>query len=814
MSEQIQNWLDTIQSGNSFYELRAIDPNGGTPRASFHSSRESFIDAVNSMDGRYLLFSPFNPIDQKKLTSESSASADYQMARRSWLALDIDPVRQVFNEKGEQVKGMCATADEKAKAHGVARAAYDYLTGFDVQPTVIDSGNGYYVMTPINEPNDADTYFLIKEVLRGFAAKFNTKFASVDPTSSNASRILGVPGTVNCKGTPSSDRPHRRRKIVKAGSQTLLTRSQLAEIAQLAPMESISAEQAVKENAAGGVIATSILGPEWVENFLDEFDLSHDNKQKCADGFRWVMHSCPFGEHHNSKDLSGCTAIVQRPNGIVCFCCKHTYCQNISFSQLRQYLKDLNLPVPVAEPELTEEQKAQRKIDQAFESASPETALEMGALMAFGDADSKPILDAFVNSCSLPADTEFDFVENYVATNDRFESPPKLHELMAISAIGAVANRNNVTLHYAGRETPMDMWAVGLFNSGGGKNEAANCLRDLVSPACNGELCSSNNLGGSAEYFYQELADCPNKFWLLTEADGFIGKLNKSTWEGVKPWLTDLYDSTHVPSSIKHRKNKAGSTNTPDIDFTVSPRVNILGLTNTDWFVEAVADSDARGGFLARMIFVPISDSSRSIHYVKQPDPARWQKLQEKFIRIAQLSGPADISQIYSADENCPYASWYDETSKRWRASGVVANIFFKRWRVHVLKLAVIFEMSSSETLKVSVESFKRATNWLRQLETSLFKFTDDGFSGEALRLQRKENFFREAKTEGRTAADYNKKYRGDKPPQRRKQDFDNLLEQGVVVKLAARVDDTGAKQDPKFVHISFYKQTQGAEQK
>jgi hypothetical protein len=154
---------------------------------------------------------------------------------------------------------------------------------------------------------------------------------------------------------------------------------------------------------------------------------------------------------------------------------------------------------------------------------------------------------------------------------------------------------------------------------------------------------------------------------------------------------------------------------------------------------------DACGGFLARFIPVVLPDAKRLVHFVRPPDEQLWSQLIFKFVRISQLSGSADISSVYSAASDCAYAEWYEETSKRWTGKGTIASIFFKRWRVFVLKLAVVFEMSRSESLQVSVESFERAANWLQKLEAIVFKLAGDEFSGDALRLHRKEKFFRAA---------------------------------------------------------------------
>jgi hypothetical protein len=230
-------------------------------------------------------------------------------------------------------------------------------------------------------------------------------------------------------------------------------------------------------------------------------------------------------------------------------------------------------------------------------------------------------------------------------------------------------------------------------------------------------------------------------------------------------------------------------------------------MSGMDWYVEQLKSTDACSGFLARYIPVVLPNSKRLVHYVAPPDEQLWVQLIAKLVRISRLSGSADISSFYSASDDCAYAKWYEETSERWNAKGTVAPIFFKRWRVFVLKLAVVFEMSQNESLKVSLESFQRSAAWLQTLESVVFKLAEDEFSGEALRLHRKEKFFRAAGTTGVRPADYHRKYRGERPSQRRKEDLATLLEMKAIHKIAPRVGTTGEIIPESYVHADFVKE-------
>jgi Bifunctional DNA primase/polymerase, N-terminal len=343
----------------------------------------------------------------------------------------------------------------------------------------------------------------------------------------------------------------------------------------------------------------------------------------------------------------------------------------------------------------------------------------------------------------------FDFISEYVHCNDRYEAPAKLHEVIAISTLSAIANSNGVTFPYADRQHPMDLWLAALLRSGAGKNESLNVMRALLGSLTSYRDLFNSTRWGSPEFFYQAVAERTAQFWTFTELSEFLGKLTSSRWAEVKPWLTDRFDSSTVPAAIKHRTNAKGETTTPNIEFLTAPRINVLGMSNADWYLEKLRESDIRGGFLARFVPIAMAPSGRAVHFVQAPDAELWQTLTEKLLAITRVRGAADLSAVLSPDPGCPYGRWYAETQRRWaRGNGELADVLFARWRVFVLKLAVVFELSASGSLGVTEASFDRAARWLREQEATLFSVAEVG-GKRGLRLRRKLQFFEAAGTNG-----------------------------------------------------------------
>src|SRR5262249_36073940 len=72
--------------------------------------------------------------------------------------------------------------------------------------------NGWHLYYKIDLP--ADDGGLVSQVLRGQAKLFDEDDVGVDTTTFNPSRGTKVPGTMNCKGESTANRPHRLARLL------------------------------------------------------------------------------------------------------------------------------------------------------------------------------------------------------------------------------------------------------------------------------------------------------------------------------------------------------------------------------------------------------------------------------------------------------------------------------------------------------------------------------------------------------------------------------------------------------------------------
>jgi hypothetical protein len=211
----IERAMRKLWEPNGLYELRILGSSKGVI-SGYYDDPKAFGKDAAIWSGRAGVFCTVNPVSPQVLTREgikpnrlrehaTRTTTDADIAHQHYLLVDIDPVRP----KG--LADQCATHEEHCEASVLQGHIVRYLAaqGWSA-PFQMDSGNGAYILVRVDLPNDADTRELLKLCLRALARDFDCEGAHVDPSTFNASRLMRVPGTMNCKGTPTQERPHRR----------------------------------------------------------------------------------------------------------------------------------------------------------------------------------------------------------------------------------------------------------------------------------------------------------------------------------------------------------------------------------------------------------------------------------------------------------------------------------------------------------------------------------------------------------------------------------------------------------------------------
>lgn len=194
--------------GDFTFEIRANTPRGWLGRFFKRNDIDKVPDALARLsDDTRGVFVTFNPTTRPPTEHWSSTplTRDSDIARRSWLVVDIDPTRPA--DTG-------STDDELARGERVRDSVRHKLTerGFPA-PSVVMSGNGWHLWYAIDKPNDDESRGALKNLLAELADTCSTDTAKVDKSLSNAARIIKLVGTTARKGEATVDRPHRTARF-------------------------------------------------------------------------------------------------------------------------------------------------------------------------------------------------------------------------------------------------------------------------------------------------------------------------------------------------------------------------------------------------------------------------------------------------------------------------------------------------------------------------------------------------------------------------------------------------------------------------
>lgn len=230
-SQLIALWIKNAQDGNKKAKTAHRTGYFTDPKALARAA----IQQSGKAKGCYITVNPVDPesLDPQVLQRAFGCLSLYgppkneNILRRLRLLIDIDPNRP---------KDTCATDAEKKLALAKACAVRDYLkrNGWPA-PLMIDSGNGFYLIFCVELPTDDGN--LIHNVIKAISERFSDEHVTIDTAVTPAKQVMRLPGTMNCKGTHTAERPHRPCKILEVPATATVVPQQLLEAvaAEVAP---------------------------------------------------------------------------------------------------------------------------------------------------------------------------------------------------------------------------------------------------------------------------------------------------------------------------------------------------------------------------------------------------------------------------------------------------------------------------------------------------------------------------------------------------------------------------------------------------
>jgi hypothetical protein len=338
-----------------------------------------------------------------------------------------------------------------------------------------------------------------------------------------------------------------------------------------------------------------------------------------------------------------------------------------------------------------------------------------------------------------------DFIEAYADYADVLEAPRIMHEIVAMQIVATILNRNGVDFYHGALRVLLDLWVILLSLSGFGRSTLVGLPSGVLKAAGLPDLVRLTDWGSDVA-LRQDLAEHPEGgLFIWGELSQKLKQLNEARYGDSKQWLTDRYDNFELPEAKTYRKTgKVGDT--PTISFHAAPRTNILATSSEDWFFPNLEQDDSSGGFLPRFLIVRASGPTKDVATPPPLDQTKQKALADCLVKIKALRGPASIAKIEPL-----YDEWYSAAKRRFEArpGRAMAMAYFGRHRIHILKLAVIYQAASRQTLEVSEAAWSRAVATARKLEDTIFSLLGTGMNAAGYALTKMEDAFRSAGAAG-----------------------------------------------------------------
>lgn len=255
----------------------------------------------------------------------SKALTDADIGHHIRLVFDFDPVRP---------SGMPSTDAELAAAVEVRNRFVNGLHGIGwARPAVAVSGNGAHAIYRCRFPVTAESKEMLRHVYTGLADRLSTTQVHFDPVVRNPGRIWRLYGSLNRKGTPTPDRPHRVASVALPARWGAVSLQQVARLANIYAKRAPAAppRPAGKISGKGDYRTLDITG--WFA--------AHGSYRRPLGGGKHAV-ICPWeGEHSSpSTAIDSSTVVWEATTGWPTFLCSHAHCAGRNLSDVLQVWTD------------------------------------------------------------------------------------------------------------------------------------------------------------------------------------------------------------------------------------------------------------------------------------------------------------------------------------------------------------------------------------------------------------------------------------------------------------------------------------------
>lgn len=429
------------------------------------------------------------------------------------------------------------------------------------EPLLLDSGNGAQLMYAVNLPvNDEN---LVSQCLYEIA-KASDHQVKIDTTVHNPARIWRIPGTMNCKGDSTPERPHRMAKIISVPE--VIDELSKSEIIEIIPIGNSLPEVQYQEkfNLA-----------DWIRQYCPDLGQPQDWKG----GRRWIFPVCPFNSAHDNKSA----VLIEQPSGAIAFTCHHNGCKGNDWRKLRE-LKEPGCYDLIAVPEVN-----------------------LGGIVGTAPAAAEKRETLFPNPGHLPENLLVipSFIEEVMQlTLNTAPSPNRVLAFAGALAFLAFLVGRKVRDK---RDNRSNLYLIALADSGTGKDQPRKVNFNLAFHAQ-----KANSIGdafASGEGLEDALFMHPAMLFQADEFDSIFNNLKFSKdnrAKSINEKLLKLYGASNTIYPIRKKAiTKMKNTDQSiEVNHIVNPNLVIFGTAIPKYFYESLSRKVLENGLVARCVII------------------------------------------------------------------------------------------------------------------------------------------------------------------------------------------------------------------
>ena len=508
---------------------------------------------------------------------------------------------------------------------------------------IVETGGGYHCYLKLKEPAEPGEFSRLEKINRGLAKSIGGDIKSCD-----IAHILRLPLSNNLKYSPP--------RAVRLAYETQFE----VDITELEYIEHLGADIAVPSSIGRGIRSQPIWRVTEQCRFI-QWALSEAAHLPEPAWYAMISNLCRF---------AGCRSFIHEASR-----------PHPKYSQAETDAKILHA-LDASGPISCERIKADvYNCERVCGVASPASLAWSPIILPSADANPFRERDERLKDLVEAAIPPDGFIRDYVDFASGLTDAPKVfHLFCGLSLLGSALGRRAWVPGFGGQNLFPNLWLTILAPSSRyRKSTAVGIAENLLRQAGINTLPQEFSRESLISMLQQE----PHSTFIWSEFGSALGLLEKEYMAGTKDLLADLYDCPEQYRRIL-------SQQTLEVR---NPYISILAAGNIDWMLDKRSvTNDLRGGFLARMLYVPYTSKEREMDVPGVVDEL-WRARLVGFLRDLGDRNPEEFGISQLSEVRLTLNRTLDREANESEYI-VELSAAFSRYKVAALKLALLYAIS------------------------------------------------------------------------------------------------------------------------